>query len=125
MKKTRINFSRIILSTLFLIFIQVSVQAQPGTTDNHIRISVKELNSITVNDFIGAKTDLAVKSCIISLEVGSEIKEFSVQSETASEEVKYFLSFVKPGQTIMVQKRLAVADGREKKLPALVYSVIE
>jgi hypothetical protein len=89
-----------------------------------INVTVKELVQMPVKKLIQANNKEEVTSCVISLEDDQDIVEFPVRNGKEPGKLKSYFSKVIPGQKIAVDKRIAIAEGKTRKLPPVVYLVV-
>jgi hypothetical protein len=125
MKAKNLLSSKWLIVVLFLFLFSASSNAQSGHKDTTIRITAKDLHAMPASQFLNANSNYIVSSCIVTLEDGIDLVEFKLKSQNLPDGLKSKLSQAKPGKLVIVESRIALVDGKEKKLPALIYSIIE
>ena len=93
--------------------------------DGEIKITATELNNMPFERFIVANSDISIESCVVTVEVGSEVKNYTITRYALPDELKSYFSTVKPGAKILLQKRVGYGVDGKKKLPSVTYLVVE
>lgn len=112
-----------IIALLLMIGFSNVIYAQQSDTTIHI--TAKQLQAMPANQFLNGNSGQVVKSCIVTLEDGTDLIEFKIKSQSIPEKLKEKLGTSKVGKLVIVESRIAVVDGKEIKLPAIIYSIIE
>ena len=119
------KFVSVPLFVLALVISLASISFRTAPADGEIKLTVAELNQTPFEKLIVADDGVSIESCVVSVEVGKEVKEYTIKWYAQPEELKSYLASVKPGTKILVQKRIAATADGKKKLPSVVYTIVE
>lgn len=93
--------------------------------DGEIRITVAELNNTPFETLVVAKSEISIESCVVSVEINNEVKNFTITRYALPDELKAYFATVKPGAKILIQKRIGYGLEGKTKLPSVTYTVVE
>jgi hypothetical protein len=114
------------LSLLGLVIFSVTFMSFALPTGNgEIKLTPRELNGMSIEKLTRADAEYPLESCVITVGVGKDIWNFTITGLATPKELKKYFKTIKPGQKFVVQSRLAKVNGSSKKLPALVYAIVE
>ncbi len=87
------------------------------------KLTASQFAAIPIAQLIQADAPYPIKSCSITIPVNQDAKEFTIVDGKAPAEVNSLLSQMKSGDLFTIERRIAIVDSKEKKLPALIYYV--
>ena len=90
------------------------------------KLSLKELQDMPLKKLINPTELGEVTSCNISFDnEKKDIVELKVVDAKEPETLRQHVAKLKPGQMIYIDRRMAIVDGKNIKLPSIVYELVD